>query len=424
MLPEIILKNVSRGDVDRVAWWLEDEELSSRWFGHYGCGDPVHRGYDPQHMLEATESEWMHVFDDPRRLIYSIYSEKMEHIGECQVVMDEKGGAELSLMIGRKELWHHGYGTSTAMMLLDKVFGPLSVDRAWVNVPEDNPAALGLFEKLGFMREASRELCKRPDGSALNAHIMAMDSGFYRSHKHAAVPVVSISGLPGSGSEAIGEQVAHMIGSRMVDHEIAEKLCGRLGCTPGELEAFEGRARSFWPRLLNSVVVPMEWSAGYDAGYHWFRPDARLEYEVLEHRITKKKYREGLASVFRGLAVDGNVVLHHHSSHLFVPPSVRSLSVFVSASPDFRQQRLAKTDGLSLERAVERQKTLDENLVTVVKNLFDYDMLDMGRYDITLNVDRVSIETAAQIIVGALKIAAPSIKPRVEAGLVSPMSAL
>ena len=82
MLSEITLKNVSRDDVDRVAWWLEDEELSSRWFGHYGCGDPVHRGYDPQHMLEATESEWMHVFDEPHRLIYSIYSEKMEHIGE------------------------------------------------------------------------------------------------------------------------------------------------------------------------------------------------------------------------------------------------------------------------------------------------------------------------------------------------------
>jgi len=310
------------------------------------------------------------------------------------------------------------------MVLLDKVFGPLSVDRAWVNVPDDNSAALGLFEKLGFVQEASRELCKRPDGSALNAHIMAMDSGFFRSHKHAALPVVSISGLPGSGSEAIGEQVAQMIGSRMVDHEVAERLCGRLGCSPGELEAFEGRSRSFWSRLLNSVVVPMEWSSGYDAGYHWFRPDARLEHDVLENQITKKKYLDALTSVFKGLAVDGNVVLHHHSSHLFVPSSVRSLSVFVSASPDFRQQRIAKTNGMSLEQAAVRQKTLDENLLTVVNKLFDYDMLDMERYDIALNVDRVSIETAAHIIVGALKIAGPSIKPRVEAGLASSTASL
>ena len=417
MLPEVTLKNVSRDDVDRVAWWLEDEQLSSRWFGHYGCGDPVHRGYDPRHMLEAAETEWARVFDDPHRLIYSIHSEKGEHIGECQVVLDAKGGAELSLMIGRKDLWHHGYGTSTAIMLLDKVFGPLAVDRAWVNVPQDNTPALGLFEKLGFVREASRELCKRPDGSALNAYILAMDARSYRTRQHDPVPVVTISGLPGSGSEAIGAEVARMIGSRLVDGEISERLSQRLGCSAGELESFEQSHSSFWARLLNNIVVPMEMSTGYDVGYHWFRPDDTLDYDVLEEHITKKKYMDGMASVIRGYSAERNVVLHLHGSHLFIPSNVGALNVFVSASPEFRLRRIALAEEVTLEEALKWQKRMDRDVITVFRNLLGSDLLNMGLYDVTLNVDRVAIETAAQIIVGALKIAAPSIETRVGAGV-------
>ena len=424
MLPEVTIQNVSRADVDRLAWWLEDEQLSSKWFGHYGCGDPVHRGYDPRHMLEASEAEWMRVFDDPRRHIYSIYSEKSEHIGECQVVLDGEGGAELSLLIGRQDLWHHGYGTATAMLLLDKVFGPLGVDRAWVNVPEDNTPALGLFQKLGFTREGNRELCKRPDGTALNAYILAMDATFYEARSHGPVPVVTISGLPGSGSEAIGAEVARMIGSRLVDEEMSETLSARLGISTSELEAFENTHRSFWARLLSSIVVPMEWSTGYDVGYHWFRPDPSLDYDLLDDHLTKKKYLEGLARVVRGLAAEKNVVLHLHGSHLLVPPNVGALNVFVSASPELRRRRIATSEGVTLDAAVEWQKSLDKDALSVFKNLFGADLLDMGLYDITLNVDRVAIETAAQIIVGALRIAAPSIEPRVAADLAPSVSAL
>ena len=52
MLPTVSLESVNREDMDRIAWWLDDKELTSRWFGHYACDDPAHRGYDPQHMIE------------------------------------------------------------------------------------------------------------------------------------------------------------------------------------------------------------------------------------------------------------------------------------------------------------------------------------------------------------------------------------
>ena len=427
MLPEVKLRDVSRDDVDRVAWWLQDQELSSRWFGHYACGDPVHRGYDPEHMLEASEREWRQVFGDPHRLIFSIYSDLDAHIGECQMVLDGEGGSELALLIGRKDHWHRGYGTSAVIQLMDKAFGDLGLNRSWVNVPEDNTPATGLFEKLGFRQEETRELCKRSDGSPLNASILVADARSYRATRQTADSdsgrVLTISGLPGSGSEAIGAEVARLVGSRFVESEISDLLCQRLHCTLGELGALQVGYRSFWSRLLNSVAVPMEWSAGYDAGYHMFRPEPSRDYDLVEHHITKKRYLDALAGVVRTLSAEGNVVLHGHGSHLFVPPSAHSINVFVTASPAFRLQRAATDKSLGPKERQERLERTDQDVLSVFKNLLDTDLLDMGRYDLTVNADRVSFETAAQIIVGALGSATPSARTQA-AGLAWPRGIL
>ena len=420
MLPEIRLRNVSRDDVDRIAWWLGDTEVSSRWFGHYGCGDPVHRGYDPHHMLEAGESEWERVFSDPHRLIYSVYTEGDEHVGECQAVLDGEGGAELALLIGRKDLWHRGYGTSTVITLMDRMFGPFGLDRVWVNVPDDRTTALGLFENLGFTLEASRGLCERPDGSTLNASILAMDRGSYRSTRRGegralgAKSVVTINGLPGSGSELVGAEVARMMPGRFVDHEIARMLSERLRCSQGELEALVASQRSVWTRMLSSVALPMEWSAAYDAGYHWFRPVAGLDYDVPEGHVTKKRYLQELAGVVGRLSLEGNVVLHSHGSHLFVPSNVTVLNVFVSASQALRQQRTASEQGLSSDETGRLLKRTEREVLSVSKSLFGADLTDMELYGLTLNMDRLSPRTAAEIVVGALHIAAPSLRSEAE----------
>ena len=414
MLPEVTLRNVNRDDVDRVAWWLEDADLASKWFGHYGCGDPVHRGYDPRHMLEASGSEWDRVFGDSDRLIFSIYSEKREHIGECQIVMDGEGGAEFSLLIGLKDLWHHGYGTATAMQLLDKVFEELGVERAWVNVPEDNTAALGLFVKLGFVRESTRELCKRPDGTPLNAAILAMDARPYRARGRGGDPVVTVTGLAGSRSEEVGMEVARLMGGRFVDSEMDDRVSQRLRCSLGELESLEASYLSFWTRLARAIIIPMEWSAANDVGYYQFRPEPTIDYELQEHHITKKQYLQGLSGVVRRVSMERNVVLHGRGSHLFVPLEVGGLNVMLSASSESRQRRIAAEQGLDAEEARRWLERSDRDTLSVFKHLHGADLLDTRAYHLIVNMDPVSPEAAAQMVVGALRTAAPEMVPVID----------
>ncbi len=153
MAPQATLRDVVPEDVDRIADWLQDEETAKTWFGYAGR-DPLHRGYDPILMQMAAKSDWDATFrDDPLLLVVSIYNEDDDHIGECQVILDNEGGAYPSVLIGRKEHRRRGYAYAAMTSLVQRLFQRHGVDRIRADIPEDNAPALALFTKLGFLEE-------------------------------------------------------------------------------------------------------------------------------------------------------------------------------------------------------------------------------------------------------------------------------
>ena len=154
MLPEVILRQVSRDDVAQLYHWLGDEEVNSSWYGTDASGEPVHVGYSPHRLIEATEEEWDRVFSSEERKIYSVYASGDDHVGEGQIVLEpEVRSAHLFILIGRKELWHHHYGSAAMLKLLDEVFYTYEMHRAWMAIPEYNQPALHMCEHIGFVLE-------------------------------------------------------------------------------------------------------------------------------------------------------------------------------------------------------------------------------------------------------------------------------
>lgn len=179
MLGRVELRTISREDVARIVSWLDDSEISESWFGRYTYGDPAHLGYDPKRMQNASDEEWDRVFDDPnhtpRREVFSVYTLSGEHIGEAQLAIDESlGDAQLSVLIGRKDLWHHGYGTGAALAALEYAFDNLGLHRVWVDVPEYNEAARGMFEHIGFQHEGTLRQSRPHEGARFNSVILGM----------------------------------------------------------------------------------------------------------------------------------------------------------------------------------------------------------------------------------------------------------
>ena len=154
MLPQVTLQRVSRDDVRRLEQWLRDDEVNASWYGIDSSGEPVHVGYSPRRLLEASEEEWERTFGAEDRKVFSIYTDDEEHIGEGQLVLEpEVRSAHVFILIGRKELWYQHYGSAAMIKLLDEAFQTHNVHRAWLAVPEYNQPALHMCEHMGFVLE-------------------------------------------------------------------------------------------------------------------------------------------------------------------------------------------------------------------------------------------------------------------------------
>ena len=179
-LQNVMLRHVTREDVSRLRQWLEDEEVSESWFGRYSYGDPAHLGYHPAEMEHASEQVWGLVFDDPEHRILSIYTEQEEHIGEVHVAIEESlGDGQLSILIGRKDMWHKGYGTAGMRAAIETAFNECGLYRVWVDIPEYNTAARAMCSHLGFVHEGTLRKSRPHEGSRFDSVVMGMLAAEY-----------------------------------------------------------------------------------------------------------------------------------------------------------------------------------------------------------------------------------------------------
>jgi RimJ/RimL family protein N-acetyltransferase len=175
MFPEIKLTIGTREDVKRIMEWLDDAEVNSMWYGLGDDGKPLHIGYSPHELLEASDEQIQQVFEDEVRRIYSVYTDDGAHIGEGQLVVESPlMEAQLFLLVGRKDLWHHHYGTMAMIKLLDEAYEDHGLHRVWVDVPEYNEHALQMCQHLGFVLEGHLRKTHRKDGQWYDSSAMGL----------------------------------------------------------------------------------------------------------------------------------------------------------------------------------------------------------------------------------------------------------
>ncbi|MFC2036050.1 GNAT family N-acetyltransferase [Chloroflexota bacterium] len=75
-----------------------------------------------------------------------------KHIGNCSYynISQNKGEAELGIMIGDRDYWDNGYGTDAVTILANYVFHQINLDRIYLKTLESNTRAQKCFQKCGF----------------------------------------------------------------------------------------------------------------------------------------------------------------------------------------------------------------------------------------------------------------------------------
>ncbi len=78
-----------------------------------------------------------------------------QHIGNIKLDNFDWVGrtCELGLLIGNKNYWGKGIGYEVCMLALEYAFDDLNIRKVLLAVYENNPAAINLYKKLGFVEE-------------------------------------------------------------------------------------------------------------------------------------------------------------------------------------------------------------------------------------------------------------------------------
>ena len=169
--------------------------------------------------------------------------------------------------------------------------------------------------------------------------------------------------------------------------DLAEAVAGSLGyrCV-GRGELVEASRRyGISEAKLNDIM---------ENGPHWW--------ERLLHNMTP--YRIGLLAAFCEIAAEGSIVYHGHLGHELLSGLRQVLKVLLTAPLDVRIQQVMAREDLTEEQARRYIDATDKARSRRLISMFGVDWRDASRYDLVLNLGRMNLNSAKQIIVEASRL--------------------
>jgi cytidylate kinase len=184
------------------------------------------------------------------------------------------------------------------------------------------------------------------------------------------MPIITIyQGASGEGQE-LAEMVAHALGYRCVGRELLVEASRHYGIPEAKLNEIVEKGPHWWERLLQDL-----------------RP-----------------YRVALQAAICELAHDGTLVYHGHVGHELLPGIGHVLKVLLTAPIEFRIKQVRSRHGLTEADARQYIEEIDNARSRRLIAMFGADWRDANRFDLILNMSRISREGAKHLIVEAAKL--------------------
>lgn len=112
----------------------------------------------------------------------------------------------------------------------------------------------------------------------------------------------------------------------------------------------------------------------------------------------RHRYITEFQAAFYSKMVEDKSVYHGFAGQFFVKNISHALKVCIFAPAEDRIKRIMERENISLEKASEQLKRIDDQRQKWGRYLYDIDIRDGSQYDLTLNLDTISIESAADTI--------------------------
>jgi len=185
------------------------------------------------------------------------------------------------------------------------------------------------------------------------------------------MPIITIyQGASGDGQE-LAESLAQALGYRCVGREVLVEASRRYGIPEAKLNEVVEKGPHWWERLLQDL-----------------RP-----------------YRIALQATLCELAQDGKVVYHGHVGHELLSGIGHVLKVLLTAPMPFRIEQVRGRQTLTDAAARHYIDEVDKARSRRLMEMFGADWRDPNRYDLILNMAKMSREGAKLVILGAANLA-------------------
>ncbi|MFG0261283.1 MAG: AAA family ATPase [Novipirellula sp. JB048] len=187
-------------------------------------------------------------------------------------------------------------------------------------------------------------------------------------------PYITLARETGAGGSELAAKVAKQLGWDVLDREIVDYLVEHYG-TPRSFVELVDEKQFNW---LGEIVTT------------WINRSS----------IGDSAYTHRLGQLLLLAAHHGNVVIVGRGARFFLPPD-RGLSVRVLAPLEFRIEQEMRRQGINHKEARKWVVESDRNREAYVKDHFHKSPTDPHLYDLVVNVQKLTQDDAADLIVAA-----------------------
>ncbi len=191
-----------------------------------------------------------------------------------------------------------------------------------------------------------------------------------------AVPVVTVAMEPGSGGYLIAEAVAARLGFTLYAKKLLTTMAHKSDVKKSVLEAIEKERPSIIKDFVASILPKDDYVYSGD-------------------------YFEQLKDTISNIALLGKAVIVGRGANFILPPEKR-FSIWVAAPLEIRIKNVAFHFKVTLEEAKKRILKREAKRKTFIKDHFRRNIADFMQYDITLNTERMDLETCTELVIGAV----------------------
>ena len=178
--------------------------------------------------------------------------------------------------------------------------------------------------------------------------------------------LITVTTSMGCGARSVAKAVAENLHHEIYDDDRLQQEAVSMGYSSEDLKAFDVKAPGLFDRLL---------------------------------RRRTDMYDELMAAVIYEVARRGEGIIIGHGAFYFLKDFTCALHLRLHASTSYRVRRLVAQKKIKAETARTMIENRDHELKGFLDFLFQIDWNDLSLYDLVINVDKLGIDAAAEMVV-------------------------